>query len=96
MTQITLTLGQSERVKEVFPGVYVFNVTAANAICKVAQEYVDSYYDKSMVEDLSENDEFKLSKMYPRPETVRKSSGKTVIGYQSHRKSCEQTGEQKW
>ncbi|MBF84979.1 MAG: hypothetical protein CL489_11010 [Acidobacteria bacterium] len=66
MTQITLTLGQSERVKEVFPGVYVFDTTAANAICKVAQEYVDSYYDKSMVEDLSENDKFKLSKMYPK------------------------------
>ena len=64
MSQITLTLSQSERVKEVLPSVYVFKVTAANAICKVAQKFVDDYYDKSLVEDLSENDFFRLSKMY--------------------------------
>ncbi len=69
MSQITLTLSQSERVKEVLPSVYVFKVTAANAICKVAQKFVDDYYDKSLVEDLSENDFFQLSKMYPNKES---------------------------
>lgn len=60
MSQMTVTLGQGERVREICPSVYVFNFTAAGAICKVAQKYIDEYYDGS------ENDYFELSKMYPK------------------------------
>jgi len=61
MSQITLTLAETDRVKEIFPGVYIFNVTAAKALSRLCKEYVDKYFDGS------ENDYWKLSKMYPDP-----------------------------
>ena len=62
MSQITLTLAKTDRVKEVLPGVYVFKVTAAETISRLSKEYVDKYFVGS------ENDYWKLSKMYPDPD----------------------------